>query len=564
MTHRALTVLLVFAMVAATGAQEPSPAPAPSTVVASMFRDRAARYAAYQEVKVVEAVRRGVGWLVAHQDDDGKFDPARFMLHDPPGGPTDGPGQPHQVYGVTGLALLALLAQGDPQHVDACRSAADWLSNQLAPSTGEPSRSVEASHDAVYGIAIGTYALVEAAAAFGVPRHREAATRMVAKLGHRRNPGAAWRYQPRDGGNDTSVTSWCLAALVEAAHIGIDVPSNDVAEALTFLDGVATPGTGHHGYSKAGEPSSRMPGAHSERFPLALGAAMTAAGMHGRLLAGADGNSPLARGAALSMLERAPSPQPQAYDLYYWFHASCAFAHMTDRAACKKWEAALHKTLLPRQRKDKAAAGSWDPTDVWGEVGGRVASTALAVLSLASPYRLERRSLFALAPDAEPCRKVRAYVAEGRIGAAIAEAERIALDDLAPPVAAAMRRFLWQADVAAKHAQAGIRLLDGATLALEAKLAICAEQAARFEGTPVGEAYVAAGRRLREDPANKRELQAIKALRPLADECERARKSKSRDARARARENLQKFAQQHAGTKAAERAAALLAELGDG
>src|SRR5580765_1661147 len=60
-----------------------------------------------------KAIEDGLRWLCQHQDDDGRFDADGFMKHDPPGAPCDGPGNPAQDVGVTALALLALLGDGN-------------------------------------------------------------------------------------------------------------------------------------------------------------------------------------------------------------------------------------------------------------------------------------------------------------------------------------------------------------------------------------------------------------------------------------------------------------------
>ena len=40
------------------------------------------------------------------------------------------------------------------------------------------------------------------------------------------NPGAAWRYRPRDGESDTSVTVWAALALAAAREVGVSVPAS--------------------------------------------------------------------------------------------------------------------------------------------------------------------------------------------------------------------------------------------------------------------------------------------------------------------------------------------------
>ncbi len=46
--------------------------------------------------------------------------------------------------------------------------------------------------------------------------------------------------------------------------------------------------------------------------------------------------------------------------------------------------------VLTTQRTDGNFEGSWDPVGVWGEVGGRVYSTALLCLTLECYFRYSR------------------------------------------------------------------------------------------------------------------------------------------------------------------------------
>ena len=54
-----------------------------------------------------------------------------------------------------------------------------------------------------------------------------------------------------------------------------------------------------------------------------------------------------------------------------------------------KWRTAVERALVENQRKDGSFAGSFDPISVWGEDGGRVVTTALALLSLQAAYRYQ-------------------------------------------------------------------------------------------------------------------------------------------------------------------------------
>jgi hypothetical protein len=54
------------------------------------------------------------------------------------------------------------------------------------------------------------------------------------------------------------------------------------------------------------------------------------------------------------------------------------------------WRPAVVKALVTGQSRRGAADGSWDPIGVWGEVGGRVYATAMATMTLQTPYRFSR------------------------------------------------------------------------------------------------------------------------------------------------------------------------------
>jgi len=64
------------------------------------------------------------------------------------------------------------------------------------------------------------------------------------------------------------------------------------------------------------------------------------------------------------------------------------YRHRRADRARAQWNEKLVATLLEGQGKDGAAVGSWDPVGTWGEDGGRIHATALAVLSLQSLYPL--------------------------------------------------------------------------------------------------------------------------------------------------------------------------------
>jgi hypothetical protein len=83
------------------------------------------------------------------------------------------------------------------------------------------------------------------------------------------------------------------------------------------------------------------------------------------------------------------TPDEGNIDLYAWYWASLAL-YQCGGEAWRAWSPKLGAALREGQRRDGAAAGSWDPISVWSELSGRVGATALATLSLETHYRYRR------------------------------------------------------------------------------------------------------------------------------------------------------------------------------
>ncbi len=76
-------------------------------------------------------------------------------------------------------------------------------------------------------------------------------------------------------------------------------------------------------------------------------------------------------------------------NLYYWYYATVALSQL-DCNEWPEWNRALQGDLLKTQGRHGPHAGSWEPNTVWGSVGGRVYTTAMATLCLESYYRYSR------------------------------------------------------------------------------------------------------------------------------------------------------------------------------
>ena len=513
-----------------------------------VFTERAARRASCRG-ELREAIDAGVGWLCAHQAEDGYWSPEHFMHRDPAADRCDGAGREFHVHGVTALALLAVLAQADEQHAGACRRAADWLVGQL---DGETGRLDTDASDAIYSQAIATAALAEAAALFGEARYREAAAKALACIERHRTPGAGFGYTPLVGPNDSSILAWCAAAYASCRHAGIEVASAGFGEALAWLETVTNP-DGRVGYQKREEGSARISVEHGRQFPIELVETLTAAALHTRLLAGLAPDDAEAVVAADRLVARPPDFAAPSRDFYYWLHGSTAMSQFDGTAQQKAWNEAVHAALLPNQRAEGSAAGSWDPTGVWGEHGGRVYATAAAVLALSSEHRCGP-----FRPDDElraskGLRHLARDWQRGAYGKVASSLDRKGREDLSPADAGLHARVAWLLELAAQRDERRLRTLVAAE-AEDVRLVLQALEslADRWQGHELGDRASARFAACRAEPGIEAELAALDAIDGVTAAYEKALRGNP-GVRRRMHDKLVKLAEKHAGTKAGQR-----------
>ncbi len=342
------------------------------------------------------AIDAGLKWLANHQDEDGKWDCDGFMKHDSADSEIcNGPGNAVHDVGITALALLAFLGDGSTMRAGPykknIKKGVLWLRGQQQENGLFGSA---ASHDFVYDHAIAAYAMCEA---FGLSDYkllRKSAQNGINYLESHRNPYSVWRYQPRDNDNDISVTGWAIMAYESGQFFKLQVNTGALKLCETFLDQVSD-ATGKHGYTKAGEGSSRKPGEHGTKFPIEKGEALTAVALFCRFFMNQDPKEHPVMKAAANLLRSKPPVWDEkggSIDHYYWYYATYALfqyggSHWTD------WQKKLETAVVKHQHRDgskKNLVGSWDPVGAWGEDGGRVYSTAILTLTLEAYYRYSR------------------------------------------------------------------------------------------------------------------------------------------------------------------------------
>ncbi|MHC4958631.1 MAG: prenyltransferase/squalene oxidase repeat-containing protein [Planctomycetota bacterium] len=343
------------------------------------------------------AVDLGLQWLADHQDvgGDGRWDADGFMKHDKADDKCDGPGGALYDVGVTGLSLLAFLGAGYTDRSDHKfrTNVRKGLRFLIRSQDDDGCFGSRASGHFMYNHAIAALAMAEAYWMTRNPLYKKPAQDGMDFISHSRNAYLAWRYEPRGGENDTSVTGWMVMALKAGLWAGLEVDPDAFEGARQWVDKMTDPEFGQVGYDTMGGGCSRPEGLQ-DRFPPEKSQAMTSVGMLSRIFLGEDPRTSVTirRGADLC-LEALPTwnPDDGSIDMYYWYYGTLAMFQVGGKH-WNAWNKAMKKAIVNSQHGKAAGSrkGSWDPIGAWGSDGGRVYSTAALVLCLEVYYRYDK------------------------------------------------------------------------------------------------------------------------------------------------------------------------------
>jgi hypothetical protein len=321
-------------------------------------------------------------WLARHQSPDGSWRVSHPCC--------PGPGNPEFDMGVTGLALLAFLG-ANYTHLsmdtyegvvfgDVVRGGFQWMMSRM-----EPDGRLGGGRRRMYNHAVATLALLEAYGKTGSKRYLEPAQRALDWLLAARNPGRAWRYAPRSGENDSSVSGWAMLALDSAALSGLAVPRDAVDGLRAWYAEATDPESGRTGYSSRAYGKVFIPG-QNDAFE--AHDTMTALSAISSVLL--DRRRPDPRQIE-RLLGDKPRSEPRAKDAYAWYCGTMAvFLFDGPRSrAWKTWSEALRPVMLSAQHPRAAGCrrGSWEADERWSGEGGRVYVTATNTLALELLYR---------------------------------------------------------------------------------------------------------------------------------------------------------------------------------
>ncbi|MDP7034942.1 MAG: terpene cyclase/mutase family protein [Planctomycetota bacterium] len=359
---------------------------------------RAKHLARYGGAGTEAAVEAGLRWLRDHQSANGSWDIDGFTsLCDKKGrsGQCSGVGMDHFDTGATGLALLAFLANGHTHRSGSYpKTVKQGLKYLISVQDADGCFGSRRGHF-MYNHAIATLAMAEAFGISKSPLLVKSAQAGIDFLIQAQNPGSAWRYKVQPGDNDSSVTGWAVLALKVGKLAGLEVPMNSFSGAKKWYDLVTDDQYYRTGYMTRGDRGARLKGQVGK---FSNSEAMTAIAMMARIFIGAERNDRLLQGGADLLLQSLPEWSPDGgpggtskIDYYYWYLGTLTMFQMGGDH-WQRWNAAMRKALMDHQETgpNMCLHGSWNPVGPWGSSGGRVYTTALAVLTLETYARFAR------------------------------------------------------------------------------------------------------------------------------------------------------------------------------
>ena len=337
-----------------------------------------------------KAVERGLAWLAEHQLEDGSW---RFDLTSCPAcaGACRDSGFFDSTTASTGLALLCFLGAGYTHHEGTYQTEVGqgiyYLTESMSvTSSGGDLRDkgfgvdrngrlvtiveqVRGRGDNMYSHGIAALALTEAFAMTNDPELRQAAQLAVNFIVNGQYDDGGWRYAPASenpGPGDTTVSGWQVMALKSGELGGLEIPYETWLRFDAFLDSMQTRGGSEYVYLR-GQRSTR---------------ATTAIGLLCRMYRHwPRDHRPLVRG-----VNALGKQQPESNHMYYNYYASQVLHHYGG-VPFKRWNHKVRDYLVATQAKVGHETGSWYFDEAHSSHGGRLYTTAMAIMTLEVYYR---------------------------------------------------------------------------------------------------------------------------------------------------------------------------------
>jgi len=329
------------------------------------------------------AVMAGLTWLARAQERDGSWSCERWD------------GREKWDVGVTSLALLAFLGAGythtKGQFKATVARGLNWLRENQRFDGSFQWRTF-------YEQGLAAMALCEAYALTRSPAIGRLAQRAIDYICRVQPEHGGFRYAgsvAKDQG-DLSVSGWQMMAMAAGMCAGLEVPQEAVQRSLVLLKNTYL-GDGRSAYLVKSDYVSPS---------------MTAVGMLCRqFLGGPDAEIAAAAHYLLKHQTRHKRRAKTSYhlvgDLYYTYYSCLAMFQMGGKRWAR-WNRLYRDLLVEAQIEEKFsrgrfARGSWHPKNHrFGSAGGRIYTTAMAILCLETPYRYARFYKAAIQKPAAP------------------------------------------------------------------------------------------------------------------------------------------------------------------
>ncbi len=316
------------------------------------------------------AIKAGLRWLQQQQRKDGSW-PCEHNMD--------------ARVAMTSLCALAMLGDGNTMrvgpHRESLKKAVGWLrvrqkkNGAFASATGPHLLATLAMTESLH---LSDYKLLKKSAAEG-----------VAHAATLRSTDGGWRATPNRDTSAPSLTLWGTTLLATAAAADL-IPKDNACEGvldwLRSTQATLAPESGILGKEVPMVRQAEL--AHDQAAANAFTLCWLAIdnrdpAVRAAMQADADAmrNNALTRARSHSRIwEQNPKHR---LSINEWF---CS-AHALAQAGDQKSVAAICKSLAKAQVADGEDRGSWAPIGVWGDGGGRVWTTAMAVLTLEAPFR---------------------------------------------------------------------------------------------------------------------------------------------------------------------------------
>jgi hypothetical protein len=313
----------------------------------------AAKDAVVVDASTEQIINGALRWLASKQQPNGSWSAA-----------ADGRRSEHPV-AMTGYVLMAFMAAGNlPEQGEFARSVRaglDFLLDNLG-ADGQ-FRGVDGSKY-MYNHGIATIALAEL---YGETRHpamrqklQGAIQLIVTSQSNEGRHRGGWRYQPKPGDADISVTVLQVVALRAAKNGGLDVPQQTIDDAVDYVKRCATGNSGGFAYQAGG---------------WGPGYARTAAAIYSLQVCGLYADPMVAKGSEFVF--------NQKFERRHWTYGSNYAGpaqYMIGGETWQKWYDYMKQVLVPSVARTGDQC-SWQDNEV-----GPVYATACYASILAMPW----------------------------------------------------------------------------------------------------------------------------------------------------------------------------------